>query len=62
MLNKVFSMKVDPLWQSWLAMLAKESGRGQGELLRDLIYFLVITASGEDILKLLVSEEVHYGR
>ena len=61
MLNKVFCMKIDDLWGSWLTMLAKESKRGKAELIRDLIYFLTISSAGQEFIDLMTQSEVHYG-
>ena len=62
MFDKVFTLKVDPLWVSCLDLLAKQSGRTRSDFVRDIIYLLTVdTTMADKVNDLFASEGVRYG-
>jgi len=61
-MDKVFSIKVDQMWLTWVAQLARETKRSRAALVRDLIYFLMIAPAGQEVAKLMAESQVHYDR
>lgn len=62
MFDKVFTLKVDPLWISCLDLLAKQSGRTRSDYVRDIVYLLTVdTTIADQVNDLFVSEGVSYG-
>ena len=58
------SVRVDPLWLSWLDRLTEQSGReSRSGTIRDVIMTLtVLPELGDEVSDLMKSEQVHYDR
>lgn len=60
-LSKSLSIRTDSLLKSWLARLAKEAGRTQTALIRDLIYLMICDDElGQALIQRLKSEQISY--
>ena len=61
MLKKILSVRVDDLWLSWLARLAREAGKTPGEFIRDAVYSLILAEdTGQAFCEAMKSEQISY--
>jgi hypothetical protein len=61
MLNKIVSVRVDDLWLSWLARLAREADKTPAEFVRDMVYSLILAEdTGQAFCEAIKSEQISY--
>jgi len=63
MLNKIVSVRVDDLWLSWLARLAREADKTPAEFVRDSVYSLILAEdTGQAFCEAMKSEQISYNK
>ena len=63
MLRKIMSIRVDDLWLSWLARLAREAGKTPGEFVRDMVYSLILAEdTGQAFCEAMKSSGISYNK
>ena len=63
MLGKNVLLRTDELWMTWANRLAEQAGRSRAELLRDLVFLMVMDDSlGQEITQRLKSEQISYNK
>jgi len=63
MLRKIMSIRVDDLWLSWLARLAREAGKTPAEFVRDMVYSLILAEdTGQAFCEAMKSEQISYNK
>ncbi len=63
MMNKPILLRTDELWKVWANRLAQQAGRSRAELLRDLVFLMVMDDSlGQEITQRLKSEQISYNK
>ena len=63
MLDKVMVIRVNALWLSWAQRLAEKAGRTRAELIRDVIFLMVMDDSlGQSICNRLSDEQISYNK
>jgi hypothetical protein len=63
MLNKIVSVRVDDLWLSWLARLAREADMTPSEFIRTMVYSLVLADDmGQAFCEAMKSSGISYNK
>ena len=63
MLRKIMSIRVDDLWLSWLARLAREADKTPSDFIRDSVYSLILAEdTGQAFCEAMKSEQISYNK